>query len=151
MKRLAAFVVCLVLLSGCSADTAIEKPMTLRNRLMNSNGFSFVATIIADYGEKYYEFEMDCQVQTSGELSFSVSKPESISGISGTVTEKGASLKFDDKVLAFEMLADDQITPVIAPWLTVRALLSGYIHAVGRDGALYQAKAYYRKLLEEEE
>jgi len=69
-----------------------------------------------------------------GNVAFKVIQPETISGITGTVSEQGGKLTFDDQVLGFEMLADGQVTPVSAPWLFLKTLRGGYLNASGVDG-----------------
>lgn len=134
MKRIIAIVL-MVLMVGCSkADTALDQAITLRNRLLDGNGCSFDAVITADYGEKLYTFSLNCQADAAGNLAFTVTEPKSISGITGTISDSGGKLTFDDQALAFEMLADGQVTPVSAPWLFLKTLRSGYLNAAGRDG-----------------
>lgn len=128
MKRLLIVFLSVLLLSGCrSKGNDIEPGLLLREKILNAKGCSFDTTIVADYGDKSYTFNMHCDSDISGNIVFSVTKPESISDITGTVSAEGGALTFDDQVLAFEMLADGQITPVSAPWLFMQALRSGYI------------------------
>ncbi len=135
MRRLVSVLVVLLLLTGCkSENVAMERAISLRDKMLKSGGCQFNASVIADYGEKYYTFEMKCQIDKLGNLSFEVIKPETISGIKGTVSEEKGALTFDDKVLAFELMADDQITPVCAPWIMIHTLRSGYISACGASG-----------------
>lgn len=134
MKRLTPVFIVLFLLWGCGrTNSEMERAMALREKLLKSSGSTFNAVITADYGEKIYTFEMKCQIDGIGNLSFEVKQPQTISGITGTVSEEGGTLTFEDQVLAFEMLADGQITPVSAPWLVVHTLRSGYISACGKD------------------
>lgn len=141
MKRITAVILLFLILSGCAGNSnSVERPLHFRKTLLDGSGCTFDAVITADYGDKYYEFEMTCKVSDGNELQFCVVKPDSISGISGIVSDQGGALTFDDKTLAFELLADDQITPVIAPWLMIRALTSGYISACGADGDLFRAQ-----------
>lgn len=127
MKRLLAVLLIAVVLSGCGSNSNLDRAMALRQRLLDSSGCSFDTVITADYGQTVYTFEMHCQADSTGNLSFTVTSPETISGITGTVSEDGGNLTFDDQVLAFEMLADGQITPVSAPWLLLRSLRGGYL------------------------
>lgn len=137
MKRVIAVLLLLIMISGCGSGGSIERGLVLRKKLLNSNGCSFDAVITADYGEKVYTFSMRCQADKNGDLSFSVTEPDSISGITGGIRNTGGELTFDGKVLAFEMLADGQITPVSSPWLFVKTLQSGYFSSCGTwDGGL---------------
>ena len=126
--RLAAVACIFVLLSGCKgAEESLQRAMALRSRVLNGNGCSFSATVTADYGEQIYVFKMDCQTDREGNLTFSVTEPATIAGITGKITGTGGAITFDDKVLAFQTIADGQVTPVTAPWLFIKTLRSGYL------------------------
>lgn len=130
MKRaLIAAVSLLLILTGCSStDSGIEQALILRQNLQQ-NSSSFTAEITADYGDVLHEFTMQCEADESGNVNFSVTEPETIQSITGTIDATGGNLTFDDIVLAFELLTDEQITPVSAPWILIRTLRGGYIHA----------------------
>ena len=135
MKRILSVLLAVVMLSGCeNKDRGLSRVIALRERLLSGGGCSFDAVITADYGDKIYTFSMACQTNDQGDLTFTVTDPQTISGIAGTVTQQGGHLTFDDHALAFQMLADGQVTPVSAPWLLIRTLRSGYISACGADG-----------------
>lgn len=127
-SRLAIVLCVLFLLSGCKGSTdALDSAITLRNKLLRVDGCSFIAAVTADYGEQIYEFKMDCETDREGNLSFTVIEPTTIAGIAGKVSGTGGAITFDDKVLAFQTIADGLVTPVSAPWLFVRTLRSGYL------------------------
>lgn len=107
--------------------------MQLRQEILTANGCQFHAVITADYGDKIYTFAMDCAFDNSGNMRFSVTEPQTISGVTGIIQMDGGHLTFDDQVLAFPLLADDQLTPVSAPWVFMRALRSGYLHSGGME------------------
>lgn len=126
--RLVSLLCAVVLLTGCKGGNApLDKAMALRSKMLTANGCRFHATITADYGEHIYIFSMDCTTDQQGNLTFSVTEPATIAGITGTVSSNGGTVTFDDKVLAFQTMADGQITPVSAPWVFVNTLRSGYI------------------------
>ena len=136
MKRIVAVVCLLILLVGCSgAGDELDRAMALRAKML-AQGVAFDAEITADYGDKTYQFSMECEADSQGELTFAVKEPQSISGISGKLSASGGKLTFDDKALAFSLLADDQITPVSAPWILIRTLRSGYLTSCGLDGGV---------------
>ena len=93
--------------------------------------------ITADYEDVLYTFDLDCTEDISGNISFSVIQPETIQGITGILSDKQSALTFDDKVLAFPPLSDGLLSPVIAPYLFIKALRSGYISGCGKDGEGY--------------
>ena len=117
-----------VLLSGCKSETdGLAAAMELRSKLLSSAGCRFDAQITADYGDRLYTFSMNCQADAEGTVSFTVTDPETIAGITGNVGKSGGALTFNDTALAFELLADEQFSPVSAPWLLVHILSSGYL------------------------
>lgn len=126
--RLAAIICFLFFFTGCKGNgDSFNRAMALRNKILESNGCRFQTTITADYGEQIYIFKMDCQTDRDGNLSFSVIEPETIAGIAGKISASGGAITFDDKVLAFQTIADGLVTPVSAPWLFVKTLRSGYL------------------------
>ncbi len=137
MKRLLIIIFVVCFLSGCKdGQEQIESALQLRQSLLNGNGCTFVAEITADYGDELYQFTVDCKGDGQGNLTFCVSAPDSISGIKGTVTEKGGHLTFDGTALAFPQIADGQITPVSAPWVFLKTLRSGYIASCAESDTL---------------
>ena len=66
-------------------------------------------------------------------MTFTVKEPESIAGITGSVSAQGGKLTFDDTALAFDLLAEGQVTPVTAPWLLVKTLRGGYVTSCGME------------------
>lgn len=135
MRRLPVVLLLFFLFSGCTnGDSQLDSVIKLRNRIEKCENCSFTAAITADYGEKTNEFKMTCVTGADGDMSFEVVEPSTISGITGSFTKDSGMLTFDDQILMFEMLADDQITPISAPWLLMQTLKGGYISACGQDG-----------------
>ena len=133
-------ILCVVFLfCGCKKnDGPLDNAINLRNKILESNGCSFSATVTADYGEKVYVFSMDCTADKEGNVSFCVTRPETIAGITGNISVTGGNLTFDDKVLAFQTLADGEISPVTAPWLFLKTLRSGYMRGCTEGNNSYQ-------------
>lgn len=133
MKRAVAAVMIVCLLSGCNAaDDSLAQAMELRSQILNGEKCTFQAVVTADYGNALYTFQMEYEADGAGNLSFTVTDPETIRGITGHISQDGAGLTFDDKVLAFPLLADGQLTPVSAPWLFLNSIRSGYLSGTGR-------------------
>lgn len=130
MKRIICIVLPFLILLGCKkTDRTLDKVLELREQTLKSKCISFDTKITADYGEELYVFSMRCETDEEGSLHFCVNEPVSISGITGVISVNGGSLTFDSEVLAFEMIADGQISPVAAPWVFLKTLRGGYIHA----------------------
>ena len=136
MKRLAALLVTFtILLCGCaSGGQNLDRAMALRAKLLQSMGCQFTAVIAADYGNTLYSFELECQADDKGEVKFKVSQPQSIAGVTGRIHSEGGKLTFDDQAVAFPLLADDQFSPVSAPWILLKTLRGGYMTSCGQQG-----------------
>ena len=136
VKKLSVLLIVLLFLGGCSGkQEELERAMTLRAKLLASE-CSFDAKITADYGDKLYVFAMACQGDSRGNLAFTVTEPESIAGITGIISQDGGRLTFDDTALAFPLMADDQLTPVSAPWIFLKTLRGGYLTSANTEEEL---------------
>lgn len=135
MKRIFLLLLLLiVLLSGCSrSDDALDRAMALRAKML-SKGASFDAKIIADYGDRQHTFAMACTVDSQGNLSFTVTEPQSIAGITGKVSTNGGKLTYDDHILSFGLMADGLVSPVSGPWVLMKTLRSGYLTSCTKEG-----------------
>lgn len=134
MKRLLVVIVSVFLLTGCAKQEGhMHNAMSLREKLLNANGCSFDAVITADYADKIYTFGMQCLFDKDGNLTFTVTQPDTIAGITGAIAINSGKLTFDDKVLAFSLLADGELSPVSAPWLLIKTLRSGYLQSSSMD------------------
>lgn len=132
MKRLAVLLVFAWLLYGCQ-QTELEQGMALRSKLLQAEECSFDANVTADYGDRLYEFSMACSADREGSVTFTVTKPEAISGITGKINKSGGSITFDDTVLEFGLMAEGRLSPVSAPWLLVKTLRGGYLKSAGAE------------------
>ena len=129
MKRLWILLLIVVFSAGCSASDKMEDALLLRSKLITGEGCSFEAKIIADYIDTIYEFSLQCSFDNIGNMKFTVVEPASISGISGRIEGDRGKLQYEDRILGFSLMADDQVAPVSSPWILIRALRSGYISA----------------------
>ncbi len=134
MKRLLALVFTMLLLTGCGKNDGLEQGMVLRDKLLDARQVAFSCTVTADYGEILRQFGLEISGDSQGDITFQVTSPDSISGITGTITGGQGALVFDDTVLAFPLLADDQLSPAAAPWVVLRSLRQGYLTSAGEEG-----------------
>lgn len=134
MKKLLCILVAALVLAGCAQQEArLDRAMQLRAKLLAAT-VQFDAEITADYGEVTYTFSMTCASGTDGAVSFQVTEPTGIAGITGTVDGEGGKLTFDDVALAFELMADGQFSPVSAPWILMKTLRGGYLTSCTQEG-----------------
>lgn len=136
MKKILLAICAAVMLCGCSgSNELLDRAMNIRAELIASQ-IRFDAQVTADYGDKSYTFGMACTAQTDGTLDFEVTEPETIAGITGSISATGGKLSFDDVALAFELMADEQLSPVSAPWILVKTLRSGYLTSCNEEEGL---------------
>lgn len=134
MRRICLLVSLLVFLAGCSSENQdLETAIKFRESLLAAQSCSFEAEITADHGDTLDQFSMNCQSDPSGNIVFEVLEPDTIAGIKGKISHAGGELDFDETALYFDLLTDDQLTPVSAPWIFMKALRSGYITSVCRE------------------
>lgn len=134
MKRILCMLLVALLLTGCSGGSdEMDRAMTMRAKLL-AQSVSFDAAVTADYGDAVHTFAMACRSDTQGNVTFTVTQPETIAGITGSISAVGGKLTFDDQALSFALLADGQLSPVSGPWILMRALRSGYLTSCGTEG-----------------
>lgn len=131
--KILAVILALLLLGGCRGEDAeLDRAMALRAKLLASS-VSFDAEITADYGGELHTFSLYCEGDSQGNLGFRVTAPETIADITGRIEAGEGKLTFRDTALAFPLLAEDQLSPVSAPWIFYRTLRSGYLTAAGME------------------
>ena len=129
-------IVCVLLLflGGCSdAPEELKIGMELRSKLLQASECSFDAEVTADYGKQLHTFSMNCNADAKGNLRFTITDPQTISGISGSLSGEGGQLFFEDTALHFPLLAEQQLSPISAPWILMKTLRSGYLKSAGKD------------------
>ena len=136
MFKLIAVLICVGLFGGCSAQKEMAPLQQLKQSLAQSQGCEFDALIVSQSEGRVYQFTLHC-IARDGALQFEVVSPESIKGIGGTVAAGGGKLRFEDVLLAFPLLADGDVSPVIAPWLFMDSLQNGLVrYAKQLDGSV---------------
>ena len=134
MKKLAALLLSLLMLTGCSkTKDMLDQAMTLRANLLACENYTFDAAITADYGDEIHTFGMHCVGDNDGNVEFTVTKPETIAGITGVISAGEGKLTFDDQGVAFPLLAEGQVTPISGPWILMKTLMGGYLTACNEE------------------
>jgi hypothetical protein len=134
MKRLLFIFLFLFIFAGCTnTEENMDRAIAFRQMLLKCNGCQIECELTADYGDILYQFSLNCESDNRGNVLFTVSAPESIAGITGSISSSGGNIKFDDTLLGFPILSEDLPTPLSAPWLFITGLRSGYIRASNID------------------
>lgn len=138
MKRIIIVCFCLFCLVGCGkTQEQMDRALGFRQNFLKQAGCRFDCRLTADYGDILYQFSLSCEVEDKGVVAFCVTQPETIAGISGTISGSGGNIVFDDTVLGFPILSESLPTPLSTPWLFITALRSGYIRSCDvNDGAM---------------
>ena len=127
----------ILLLTGCSETrNMLDKAMTLRVDLLACESYCFDAAITADYGDEVNTFSMHCVGDNDGNLEFTVTKPETIAGITGAISAQEGEFTFDDQAVAFPLLAEGQVAPISGPWILMKTLMGGYLTACNEEDDL---------------
>lgn len=131
-----ALVLAVLLLSGCNGENPeLKRAMDMRARLLTAS-VTFEAEITADYGDEVHIFSVYCEGDNQGNLGFRVTAPETIADITGQIKGREGELTYRDTVLAFPLLAEDQLSPVSAPWIFYTTLRGGYLTSAGMEDDL---------------
>ena len=133
MKKVMALLTAMLMIVGCSIKKDGQNDLLKLREGISGKQYAFLAIIHADFGENTNDFKLDCMFDTAGNMTFSIVAPDRISGITGKIHSSGGELTFDDKAVAFHLLADGNISPVCAPWLAMRGLRSGFISSWGSE------------------
>ena len=142
MYKLIALLVSILMLGGCSAQKELEPLYQLRRCLEQGSECAFDVHIISQSDMHIHRFKLSC-VTTKDVLRFEVLEPESIRGICGSVSNGGGAVEFDDTLLSFPLLADGEISPVIAPWLLMGCLKDGLVRYAGKTDGGYSVAFHY--------
>ena len=149
-KKLALILLSLSLfLSGCSAGSPAQPPLTFRTALLQAGGCSFTAAITADYGETTASFTLACTYSPEDGAALTVEEPESIAGIQAKVRDTAAYVSFGETQLGLGSLADGNLAPLAAPYVLGQCWAGEYIDSTGMEDGLLRTT--YRMGYEEQE
>lgn len=129
MRKILLFTSVFLLFTACSGKASSQSFVDIRAAYLVSD-VTLSADIIADYGDRCYEYGVSYSGDgKSGEVT--VLSPEEICGISARIDEnRKVSLKCDDAVIDTGVLYGTGITPVEALPLIVNAIREGYVSSV---------------------
>lgn len=128
---LLCLVLAVIMLTGCSGEPPMDQALNFRSLLQGAGGCSFLAEITADLGEEICTFTLSCHYEDV--LKFTVTAPESIAGISGTIEGPDGTISYDDTILAISSLAEGRLSPAAAPYALAKSWETGYIRTCGTD------------------
>jgi len=134
-----AFLLCLLCTACASEEEVLSPAIDFRAEVVQNGGCSFVAQVEADFGQTVQMFTLQCQTNENDELRFSVLAPETLAGISATVTEGGGTITYDGMAMDFGLLANGNVIPAAAPAIVSSCWTNAYIASAGNENSLYRA------------
>ncbi len=137
--KLTALAAMFCLFTACTANdnSGLQTAMDFRAALLQTQACTFTAKVTANYNDRSYTFTIDCAYHTEGESTLTVTAPESIAGITATLSDGAGELSFDGTALDFGVLPSTELAPVAAPLLMANGWVSGYIDASGQEDGLW--------------
>lgn len=130
MRRLIAVALMMTMcLTACrGADNEAEKEaIRKRTDLLSAGGCRLTAEVTADYGERVYEYTLECDYAYQGKSDIKVIKPEIVEGLSATMEYGNTMLSFDGLSIDTGILAEPELTPLGAVIMMADAWSAGYI------------------------
>ena len=125
-----------VTLTGCGGISREESPAEeFRNRIRTEPA-EFTVRITADYIGSREVFSADCRWDPAKKLTFSLTEPEELAGIKGSVAAPEETVLFEDAVLALPPLAEGRILPAAGPYVLMKALAEGQLISAVQEGEL---------------
>ena len=129
-KLLSCVLMMTLLLSGCkgSGDNTPEAAaLALRDTYGNLAGWSSVADITAEVGDKVFDFTLDVNWQKEGETVLTITAPELLAGITARIADGETVLEYDGAGLSLGLLDGRGLTAVSAiPWV-MEQIAVGYM------------------------
>lgn len=135
MRRALVILLLCIFCTACSNEKNLSSAIDFRTKLAQK-GCSFTADVTADFGQTVEHFVLDCKSDENAVLSFTVKEPQTLSGITATVSEDGAKITYDGMAMDFGLLANGNVIPAAAPAIVVTCWQKEYISASGQEESL---------------
>lgn len=133
-KRLCALMMILcLLLTGCSSgendgnNSADELALSIRTEYLAMTACSTTIDMVADYGQRVYEYTLAVSWQKDGETVLTVLEPEYIAGITARIENKTGYLEYEGVSVETGALTAEGLSPVEAIPAILDNIFSGYI------------------------
>ena len=91
----AALLLTALLCACAAAPDEGQRTLDLRAAFLAAPGCSGQMDLVADYGERVYEYAAAFETDEAGTLSIALTAPEEVAGITATVAQGQTALRFD--------------------------------------------------------
>lgn len=132
-KRLCALMMIIPLLTSCGAGersgkkSADELALAIRTEYLAMTTCSATMDIIADYGQRVYEYTISMSWKKDSETLLTVIAPETIAGIKARLKNGTGYLEFEGASLETGVIFSDGLSPIEAAPAILNYILSGFI------------------------
>ena len=121
----------LLLLTGCAGGGGVsdaeQEALLIRSEYLEGETFTARVHLVADYGQRVYEYGLDASVNGE-ETLLTVTAPETVAGVTARMKQDGSLLEYENLVLETGPLDERGLTPVSALPVLLEEARSGFIH-----------------------
>lgn len=128
-------ILCLILAAcgGESGGQAEQLALDIRGEYLEMASCAGRTEVIADYGQRVYEYGISFQWEREGDLVLTVTAPVEAAGITARVSGEQTSLEYDGVRLETGPLNEDGLSPIDAIPALLRALREDFIAECGME------------------
>ncbi|WP_341480889.1 hypothetical protein [Lawsonibacter celer] len=128
-------ILCLILAAcgGESGGQAEQLALDIRGEYLEMASCAGQTEVIADYGQRVYEYGISFQWEREGDLVLTVTAPVEAAGITARVSGEQTSLEYDGVRLETGPLNEDGLSPIDAIPALLRALREDFIAECGME------------------
>ena len=133
----ALMIITFFLFSGCGGNNLDQIVVNLTEQYQSIQQISAQAKVTADYGDRIVNFVLQYETGENGQHRVTVKEPESISGISATISEDLLSLHYENIVLASGNFSGLELSPMSVLPLVLSEIQSSFpssYRLLSRDG-----------------
>lgn len=124
-----------LLLSACGGKRAtepMERMLSIRGEYAQAAGCTAKASIVADYGQRVYDYTVDVTV-SGDEIALTVTAPEELAGITARTSGTQGFLEYDGTVFETGPLSADGLTPMSAVAYLLECARSGFVDSCAAE------------------
>ena len=129
-RTLSCVLMMTLLLSACGGsgeESAEQLAARIRAEYLSLSGWTGEVELIADYGERVYEFTVAAHWKRGGDTVLTVTAPELIAGITARWSEGKGYLEYEGVTLSTGPLNGDGLNPLEAIPFLMEQITAGYV------------------------
>lgn len=126
----------LLALTACGKGTSASDDalaLQIRTEYLAMEACRGTMDLIADYGDRVYEYALEFSWQKDGETTLTITAPEELSGVTASIAKGETALVFDGVQLETGPLMPDGQAPIDCLPVMLNYIMSGYIAECGTE------------------